>query len=210
MKVSNGCWVNKKGFEVKYASQPYEIETTENSITVLATPFVGRDRTNTILGPNLEITFSSTAENIIKVHVVHFKGGLDNSPHFELNEDNGFRPIIRETEKFAELISGNTKVVIRKGELWDIKYYYKDRYLTGASWRSTSYITESKYRARQEWKCRRMILSLNIRRMPVRPMREQLRMRFRRVYLWLWREVHAFRKEWTDCRYLDQRWRYLY
>lgn len=54
MKVSDGCWVTKNGYEVMYASQPYEIETTENSIMILATAFVGRERADTLMGPNLK------------------------------------------------------------------------------------------------------------------------------------------------------------
>lgn len=148
MIFSDGCWVTQNSFEVKYASQPYEITTTENTITILATPFVGRERGDTLMGPNLEFTFTSTVENIIKVNVVHFRGGLDNSPKFELYKDDSFKPIIRELEDYIEMISGDTKIVIKKGYYWDVKYYYKDRYLTGSLGKATSYITENKYYAK--------------------------------------------------------------
>ena len=76
------------------------------------------NRGMTLGGPNLEITYSSTSENIIKVHIVHYKGGLDNIPQFELNEDTGYVPQITRTEDKAELISGDTKVVIKIGDDW--------------------------------------------------------------------------------------------
>ncbi len=145
MKFNEGCWVTKKGYEIMYAEQPFEIGITDNSINIIATPYTGKDRAKTLMGPNLELSFTSTKENIIKVSMVHFKGQLDNIPHFELNEDSDFQPLIRRTKNCVELISGDTKVVIQDGETWDIKYYYKDKYLTGNSWRSTSYITESKF-----------------------------------------------------------------
>jgi len=147
MKFANGFWLTKQGYDVKYATQPYEITTTENSITVLAPYAVISNRGMTLQGPNLEITYSSTCENIIKVHIVHYKGGLDNIPRFELNEGSFFKPIINDTEDFIELISGNTKVVIKKGDTWDVQYYYKDKHLTGSSWRTTSYITENQFKA---------------------------------------------------------------
>lgn len=32
MKVADGFWLNKKGYDVRYASQAYQVTTTENSI----------------------------------------------------------------------------------------------------------------------------------------------------------------------------------
>ena len=37
MKFADGFWLNKRGYEVNYASQAYEIQTGKNSINVLAT-----------------------------------------------------------------------------------------------------------------------------------------------------------------------------
>ncbi len=147
MKVADGFWLSKKGYEVNYATQAYKIETTENSIKVFATPYTIQNRGMTLGGPNLEITYSSTSKDIIKVHIDHYKGGLDNIPRFELNEDTGYVPTINVTEDKAELISGDTKVVIKIGDDWDVQYYYKDKHLTGGAWRSTSYITESQFAA---------------------------------------------------------------
>ena len=130
---------------MKFASQPYEITTTQNSITVLVTSAVIENRGMTLQGPNLEVTYSSTCEDTIKVSTVHYKGGLDNTPHYELNEDANFKPIINDTEEYIEMISGNTKVVIAKGTSWNVQFYYKDRHLTGNTWRATSYITENQY-----------------------------------------------------------------
>ena len=145
MKFANGFWVTQKGYDVKFASQPYEITTTENSITVLVTSAVIENRGMTLQGPTLEVTYSSTCEDTIKVSTVHYKGGLDNTPHYELNEDTNFKPIINDTEEYIEMISGNTKVVIAKGTSWNVQFYYKDRHLTGNTWRATSYITENQY-----------------------------------------------------------------
>lgn len=48
------------------------------------------NRGQTLGGPCLDITITSTQRNVIKVALVHCKGGLDNIPQFELNEDQGF------------------------------------------------------------------------------------------------------------------------
>lgn len=147
MKVADGFWLSKKGYEVNYASQAYKVETTENAIKVLATPYTVMNRGMTLGGPNLEITYSSTCENTIKVRIDHYRGGLDNIPRFELNEDPNFKPVINRSEDSVELISGDTKVVIRIADDWDVQFYYKDRHLTGGAWRSTSIIHENQFHA---------------------------------------------------------------
>ncbi|MCL2109576.1 MAG: alpha-xylosidase, partial [Oscillospiraceae bacterium] len=80
MKVADGFWLNQRGYEVSYATQPYEIKVENNSVNVLATTQHIRNRGMTLGGPVLEMTFSSTRENIIKVNICHYKGGLDNAP----------------------------------------------------------------------------------------------------------------------------------
>lgn len=147
MKVADGFWLSKKGYDVNYASQAYKVETTANSIKVLATPYTVKHRGMTLGGPNLEITYTSTSENIIKVHIDHYRGGLDNIPQFELNEDTGYVPSITKTEDEVVMVSGDIKLVIKTGDEWDVAYYYKDKYLTGGAWRSTSIITESQFTA---------------------------------------------------------------
>ena len=98
MKFADGYWLNQRGYTVNYANQAYEVETTENSIKVLATPTHIWNRGQTLGGPNFELTFTSTMEDVIKVSVVHYRGTVDCGPHFELNEDQGYTPIIIATK----------------------------------------------------------------------------------------------------------------
>ena len=148
MKFADGYWLNQRGYTVNYANQAYEVETTENSIKVLATPTHIWNRGQTLGGPNFEITFTSTMEDVIKVSVVHYRGTVDCGPHFELNEDMGYTPVINNTEKYVEMISGKTSVKISK-ENWSVQYYYNGRHLTGGSYRALTYIEEEKSRAKR-------------------------------------------------------------
>lgn len=145
MKFSDGFWLNKRGFEVSYASQAYEIKTGSNFINVLAPSSYIQNRGMTLGGPVLEVTFSSTQKDVIKVSVEHFKGGLDNMPKFELYEDQGYTPEVKEYDEYWELVSGDTKVRIGKWN-WNIQYFYKDKKLTGGSWRATTVINENQFR----------------------------------------------------------------
>ncbi len=146
MKYADGLWLNKPGYGVNYATQMYEVTADERSINILATNQWIGNRGQTLGGPALEITFTSTLENTIKVTVEHFKGRVKKAPAFELYENPEFKPVINETEAAFELVSGKTKVVVPKGGAWDIKYYYEDKLLTKQGWHTTSYITEEQWR----------------------------------------------------------------
>ena len=146
MKFADGYWLNQRGYTVNYANQAYEVEKTENSIKILVTPTHIWNRGQTLGGPNLELTFTSTMEDVIKVSVVHYKGTLKNSPEFELSFDQGYTPIINDTEHYIEMVSGKTSVKISKDN-WSVDYYYDGKYLTGGSYRALSYIEETKSHA---------------------------------------------------------------
>lgn len=145
MKFSDGFWLNKRGYEVSYASQAYEIKTGKNFINVLAPSSYIQNRGMTLGGPVLDVTFSSTQKDVIKVSIDHFKGGLDNMPKFELYEDQSYTPEVKEYDEYWELVSGGTKVRIGKFN-WNIQYFHKDKKLTGGSWRATTVINENQFR----------------------------------------------------------------
>ena len=145
MKISDGFWMDKKGYDVRYVAQAYQVEMTEHEIRVLATPYVVQNRGMTLAGPNLEITYSSRMENVIKVHIDHYRGGVDNKPKFELTEDEGYQPEIRKENDKAVMLSGKTRLEIALGDHWETAFYYGDNYLTGGADRATSIIKESNY-----------------------------------------------------------------
>ena len=152
MKFSDGFWLNKPGYGVNYATQSYEVTATDNSVTVFATNQWIQNRGMTLGGPALEITFTSTLENSIKVTVEHYKGQVRKGPDFELYEDSSFKPVINKLENGSyELISGKTKAIIGgAGGAWSVEYYYGDKLLTKQGWRTTSYIEEEVIRRYNE------------------------------------------------------------
>ncbi|MGN1251063.1 MAG: TIM-barrel domain-containing protein, partial [Candidatus Spyradocola sp.] len=158
MKFSDGYWLNQPGYDLFYASVPYEIDVTEHAIHVLATQVL-TSRGDTLQGPVLDVYFSSTLENTIRVKVEHYRGARKKGPEFQLNAQEGFAPVTRETDEYAELISGKTRVRITKGKGWQIEYYYEDRLLTKEGWRSTSYIAEAPYHTQE-----RMLAQKNFNR----------------------------------------------
>lgn len=57
MKVSDGFWLHKSGYQVGCATQMYDILTDENSITVFAATQWIANRGMTLGGPLLTIRF---------------------------------------------------------------------------------------------------------------------------------------------------------
>lgn len=145
MKFADGFWLNQRGYEVNYANQAYEVHPIENGFLVVATPSFIYNRAMTLGGANLEIRYTSTQENCIKVSITHHKGYADHGPHFVLNEGS-FKPTVEIDDKQAVLISGDTKLVLSR-ENWSFTYFYKDKKLTSGGWRSTGVIMESAFKA---------------------------------------------------------------
>ena len=151
MKVSDGFWMNKIGYNVHWASQIYEVEADERSITVWATPHYVSNKGMTLGGPVLAVTFTSTLENSIKVSIEHFTGARPKKPSFILNEDKNFRPIIKRlSDNGFELISGRTSVHIGcEKKKWSISYYFDKKLLTKSGWHTTSIIEEDTWHRKQ-------------------------------------------------------------
>ncbi len=145
MKISDGYWLNKNGYNVSYAVQIAGIETDENSVTVYATHQWIANRGMTLGGPLFTVRFTSVLENSIKVTIEHFSGFAQKKPDFPLYENPAFRPVIRRTsDGGCELISGRTSVKIGTiGDKWDITYRYDGRLLTKSGQRTLSVIEES-------------------------------------------------------------------
>ena len=93
MKFSDGFWLNKKNYDVKYACHNYRTVCDEKSVRCTAAPYIVYNRGMTLGGPNLEVTVSSIMENVIKVSIVHFRGSYDSTPGFELFCDDDKTPV---------------------------------------------------------------------------------------------------------------------
>ena len=145
MKFSDGFWLNKKNYNVSYATHTYKLDCSHNSISAFAAPYIVYNRGMTLGGPNLEVRISSDLENVIRVSVCHFKGTLKNSPKFDMHSSPDFIPRINETDEYAELISGKTSARVYKGNFWDIRFYYDGKLLTHNGSKTTSYITENNF-----------------------------------------------------------------
>lgn len=148
MKISEGFWASRQGYDVHYAAQAYQVKKTNNSIELIATTNVIEHKGMTLGGPDFQMVFSAAGPNLIKVHLNHFKGSRSHAPSYSLNEQSDYLPEITEYKDKICLKAGDTKVCISTGKQWMVSYYYKDKLLTSSGYRCLSLIEENAYTAK--------------------------------------------------------------
>jgi alpha-D-xyloside xylohydrolase len=140
MKFTDGFWRTREGVNVYNAAEVYDLETTDNSITVYAPFSHVSNRGQTLQGPLLTVIFTSPMEDVIRVQAFHYKGALTKGPDFEISKQDDLAIEVLENKEYATLKSGNLSVRIQKKNGWAINFYDGDRFITGGGRRSLAYI----------------------------------------------------------------------
>ena len=143
MKFTDGYWQMRKGVTPYYAAQVHDIEIENDSLIVYAPTKKLQGRGDTLNLLLLTIQYSSPMENIIRVKIIHHKGGLPCKPEFEINQQPDLKVSTSNDEKFATLTSGDLTVRIHKGEDWLVEFIGKDRVLTSSGWRAAGFVDTS-------------------------------------------------------------------
>lgn len=88
MKFTDGYWGYRPGYDPHCAVQVHEVEPGRDSLTVYAATKQLNNRGDTLNLPMLTLRLSSPMANIIRVQLVHHKGGAVHGPAFELKPQN--------------------------------------------------------------------------------------------------------------------------
>ena len=139
MKFTDGYWQMRPGMHPHYAAQVHEVTIEKDAMTVLAPTGKLRGRGDTLNLPVLTVRFSSPMEDIIRVQVIHHKGGVPRQPTFTIHEASP-QISISENEQAVLLTCGNLNVRVHKGEEWLVEFLGNDRVLTSSGWRGIGYI----------------------------------------------------------------------
>jgi alpha-D-xyloside xylohydrolase len=94
MKFTDGYWLIKEGIQAHFAACAAETEQQGDELVVYAPEKPIRHRGDTLNMQLLTVRYSSPMENIIRVRISHFEGGIDNAPHCALEIDSSFKPSI--------------------------------------------------------------------------------------------------------------------
>lgn len=143
MKFTDGGWLFKEGFDVKYAVHVYDaFEKNGKLIFYLPYSYIS-NKGATLDGGLLTMEISTPRKDIIGVTLYNHKGQKNTEPSFDLTTEE-ILPTISETEEVYTYRSGNLHAEITKGEELIISFYYKNKLLTQSSPKSKAHVTDSK------------------------------------------------------------------
>ncbi|MGD0750840.1 MAG: alpha-xylosidase [Anaerolineales bacterium] len=140
MKFTDGNWQIRKGMTSYFPAELYEVALEPRAMTIYAptTKIVTRADTHDV--PLLSIRFSAPMENVIRVQIVHHKGGQPRTPEFILYEQPDPKPLVSEDEQCATLTSGQLSACVHKGDTWLVEYKAGERLVTSSSWHGLGFV----------------------------------------------------------------------
>ncbi|MCL9662995.1 alpha-xylosidase [Paenibacillus hunanensis] len=139
MKFTDGYWMTRKGYTMQHPMDIRDIVRKGDEVTLYAATKRIERKGDTLNGTLLKATLSSPIPNVIKVTLNHHKGGVVQSPQFELASlDTTIQ--LEDNEQHMTLQSGEIKATVQKNKGWNISFDYGDRHLTGSVHRGPGYI----------------------------------------------------------------------
>ena len=94
MKFTDGYWNIREGVSLFNAVEICDANVGDNILTVYAACKPVMHRGDTLNSPLLTFTFSSPMNDVIRVQVCHFTGGLAKGPKFQQDRNNNLTPDI--------------------------------------------------------------------------------------------------------------------
>jgi len=141
MKFTSGYWMTKKEITPLYAAEYASHRIKGDGLIVYAPSAHIGDRADCLNLGMLTIHLSSPAEDVVKVSVRHFDGGVCRGPFAEICESGTVSAAIEETENELIYTSGHTRAVIdKRPSSWGITFLDGDRELTKTGWRNMAYM----------------------------------------------------------------------
>ncbi|MDR3595192.1 alpha-xylosidase [Clostridium sp.] len=149
MKFSNGCWLDKPGYQVFNPQEVYSSNIEDNTLTVYAPCNKINQRGDTLKGPVITYKISSPIENVIRVRAYHYMGQQKKDPSFDIYEDENINVEIKDNENEVFLQSGNVKMSINKNQ-WEMAFYNGNIKLTSSKYKGLAYLKSSEERTFME------------------------------------------------------------
>ncbi|RDW74667.1 putative sugar hydrolase [Aspergillus mulundensis] len=150
MKFTEGMWLLREGIRIDWMSNVERLNVDKDTVDLLLNKFQ-RHRGDTLNSPTVSARVTSPLEGIIGVKLVHWAGGLDNGPHYELSTSSGHAEITHEQGKSLKYTSGPLELDINTAPN-ELGFTFttssandqtKRKKLTGHSFRSIGYVGDS-------------------------------------------------------------------
>lgn len=139
MKFSDGYWLMRDGVRASYPTQARHVQKTDDGLVVHAPAHPVRERGDTLKGPLLTYTFTAPAPDVVGVRITHFAGGVQRPPEFGLLRQPG-AATVRVEDAEASLTAGRLRVVVARGDRWDLRFEADGRRLTGSGTRAAAVV----------------------------------------------------------------------
>jgi alpha-D-xyloside xylohydrolase len=140
MKFTDGYWQWRAGMTPHYAAQAYEVMIEKDAMTVYAPTKKLQARGDTLNQPLLTVRFSSPMKNVIRVQLIHHKGGSRRKPEFTIYAEPTPQVLISDDERASTLSSGDLSVRINKKEDWLVEYISGNKVITSSGWRGMGFV----------------------------------------------------------------------
>jgi alpha-D-xyloside xylohydrolase len=139
MKFTDGQWLLQPDVKAHYAVEAHSIVANDDKLVVLAPVRAISSRGDTLGGPLLTITLSSSLPDIIRVRIAHFTGELARGPKIPLVPQTAAPVTIREDGESSSVTSGALTARVRK-DSWGILFETAGRLVTTSGWRGIAYM----------------------------------------------------------------------
>ena len=140
MKFTDGYWQMRPGVEAHYATEAHEIAVAPDALTVYAATQPITQRGDTLNAALITLRYSAPQPNVIRVQMVHHKGGLPRPPAFALEPQPTPPVTIKDDAQAATLTSGQLSVRVSKGSGWRVEFRAGARVITGSGWRAAGFV----------------------------------------------------------------------
>ncbi len=134
MKFSNGCWLQKEGCGCFAPQEVYFTRIEDKKVTLCAPTIHITQRGDTLGCINLTLEITSPAPEILRVRTYHYKGGIVNTPAFELELTDELPLDVEDSEEEIRIKSGSLTLVITKKQ-WSMTYLRNDEVITRSTGR---------------------------------------------------------------------------
>lgn len=130
MKFTNGYWMLKPEYDISFAIEHYRSQIINDTLQVLCPSVPIRSRGDILNCAALSVSISAPLKNVLRVRISHFKGELDNGPHFELTEAP-VKPVFTENDDELTIQSGDLKASVSKAaQKWSVTFSANEKTLT--------------------------------------------------------------------------------
>ena len=142
MKFTDGFWLTREDYNIQHPYNVRDISINDEMVTLYAPCKDIQGRGDTLNTASLTIELSSPMENIIRVKAWHHKGGVYQTPNFNVKQGSIPLEAVNTKEKII-FRSGDARVEITC-EPFQIAFYQGDQVLTTVDQKGLAWIQDPK------------------------------------------------------------------